>query len=79
MTVDALDTGWSADVYVADAPASTLAGWGKARASKQGLGKHATFDLGSAHGKAVLLWITHLPQAPSGGGFALRVSEVRLA
>jgi eukaryotic-like serine/threonine-protein kinase len=72
--VDSPDTGWSAAVYVADNPASTLAGWGKPRATGADLGTHARLTLSSpASGRYVLLWITRLPASGK-----LKVSEVRV-
>ena len=55
------DRGWVFSVYVADQPASTLAGWGQPVAS----GVHVTgdvtpVDLKGASGAAVLVWITDL-------------------
>ncbi|MCU1485065.1 MAG: hypothetical protein JWN67_1811 [Actinomycetia bacterium] len=58
LVVDSPSTGWTASVYVADEPATTLAGWGK---PVGGLGEKRTLSLTGHHGGAVLLWITHLP------------------
>ena len=51
-------SGWSADVYVAEGPASELAGWGQPVASRDNISGDADFDLRGAEGGAVLLWIT---------------------
>jgi hypothetical protein len=58
LVVDSPSTGWTASVYVADEPATTLAGWGKPVGA---LGEKRTLSLTGHHGGAVLLWITHLP------------------
>jgi serine/threonine-protein kinase len=66
--------GWSAQVYVADAPKTTAppGDWGDAVATAQADG-NATFDLKGRQGGAVLVWITQLD--PSGG---VTVSDARL-
>ena len=50
--------GWAAQVYVADAPAPDLAGWGEPRATASALSGSHTFDLDGADGSAVLVWLT---------------------
>jgi eukaryotic-like serine/threonine-protein kinase len=50
--------GWAAEIYVADAPAPDLAGWGEVRASGTGLTGDHTFDVDGADGSAVLVWLT---------------------
>jgi len=57
---DAAFTGWSASVYVADAPAGDLAGWGEPVRSKEGVEGTTSFDLSGEQGGAVLLWFTDL-------------------
>ena len=73
--IDTAEGGWSADVYVADGSADSLAGWGAPRASIHDAGASARLDLGAPPpvGSAVLVWFTHLP--PSG---RVTVDEVRL-
>ena len=65
--VEAGNTGWAAQVYVADAPSDSLDGWGEPVAEGGDLGGRAEFDLSGRSGAAVLLWITDLgtgaPQA----------------
>lgn len=62
VVVDTDAEGWSADIFVADAPGATLETWGPVQASGTDLGTTARFDLASsASGAAVLVWITHLP------------------
>ena len=51
-------TGWAAEVYVAEAPAPDLAGWGGPRASGSALSGDHTFDVDGADGTAVLVWLT---------------------
>ena len=53
--------GWNVEVYVADAPQSTLAAWGDAVDNKSGVGSSpVSFDLDDRRGGAVLVWITDL-------------------
>ncbi len=62
LTVTSGTPGWTADVYVAAAPASDLAGWGQPVATGQAMGAETTVDLGGADGAAVLIWVTGLPE-----------------
>ena len=50
-------SGWELEIYVANAPAAELSGWGEplATAAVQG---QATLDLEGAEGTAILVWIT---------------------
>lgn len=57
ITVDSPSTGWQASVYLAEHPATTLAGWGKPVGE---LGAKHTLDLGGRRAGAVLIWITRL-------------------
>ena len=68
-------TGWSAEVYVADAPAVDLGGWGSPVATQEAVEGTATFDLSGLNAGAILLWITDLG---SGAPEAV-VDEVGLA
>lgn len=52
--------GWGAEVYVADGPATDLAGWGEPVAGRADIGGDGRFDLGGRDGAAVLVWITDL-------------------
>lgn len=56
--------GWSAQVFVADAPGDTLDAWGEPVSSGDDIPGNATFELDGAEGRAVLLWITQLGGAP---------------
>jgi hypothetical protein len=60
LSVSAPSSGWSAQVYVADAPKATLAEWGQAVTSQDGISGSTAFDLSGKEGAAVLLWITRL-------------------
>jgi hypothetical protein len=72
--VDARESGWSASIYVADAPGSSLSEWGDPVATGQDLGTSARFEIiPPRRGGAVLLWITHLPSSGR-----LSVAEVRV-
>lgn len=75
LVVQSGSSGWSAQVYVADEPASSLDGWGEPVDEKDGIDGDASFDLGGADGRAVLLWITRLPSSPP----VLEVSELTLS
>jgi hypothetical protein len=68
------DSDWSAEIYVADSPASSLGLWGSPVASGNNLGTSATFDFGSRSAGAVLIWITRVPASGR-----LDIAEVRVA
>jgi serine/threonine-protein kinase len=70
--VDAQASGWSAQIYAADEPATSLAGWGAPLADGEDLDALARFDL-DGQGGAVLIWITLLPDSGQ-----LEVSEIRI-
>lgn len=73
--VTAGGTDWSAEIYVATSPASTLGGWGSSVASLEGLGATAVFDFDAVGDVgAILLWITRVPSNPN----RLDVLEVRV-
>lgn len=56
---------WSAQVYVADRPGTTLADWGRPVAQITKATGNATAALDGAKGRYVLLWITDLGNGPS--------------
>ncbi|MGI8685343.1 MAG: protein kinase domain-containing protein [Acidimicrobiales bacterium] len=58
LTVTSPTSGWAAEVYVADRPATDLAGWGEPAAEKSDISGDAEIDLGGRKGAAVLVWIT---------------------
>jgi hypothetical protein len=66
-------SGWSASIYLADSPASTLADWGQPVASQSGISGQASFDLHGRKAGAVLVWITEL-----GPDLTVKVNGVRL-
>ena len=70
--VDTQASGWSAQIYVADEPGTTLPDWGAPVADGEDLGTAASFDL-DRQGGAVLIWITRLPDSGQ-----LEVSEIRI-
>jgi serine/threonine-protein kinase len=75
VVVDTEEEGWAGQIYVADAPADTLAGWGDPVAEGDALGSSTTFTLDpSRRGIAVLLWITGLPDSGR-----LTIREARVA
>jgi serine/threonine-protein kinase len=58
---------WAASVYVAPAGGavpSTLDGWGRPVDQRSGIDGDGVFDLDGTRGRAVLLWITDLGDAP---------------
>jgi len=65
LTVTSPSKGWSAEIYVADAPKAVLQpDWGDAVASKTGIDAGTTtFSLHGRQGGAVLIWITDLGPA----------------
>jgi len=69
------ESGWRGEIYVADSPATTLAGWASSVAGgDEDLGTDTVFHLDPARsGGAVLLWITRVPE-----GNRLEVLEVRV-
>ena len=67
LTVTSATSGWTADIYVANAPAADLLGWGKPVAHKEGIAAGTTtFDLGGHEGGAVLIWFTNLGNGSPG-------------
>ena len=74
LVVSSSSRGWSARVFVADSPKSTLAEWGDSLASKNNINStETTFDLEGRTGTAVLLWITDL-----GRGNQVALGEVEV-
>ena len=72
--VDTEESGWNAQIYVADSAADSLAGWGSPVASGDGLGTSAHFGIDPSHsGGAVLVWFTRLPSSGK-----LSVDEIRV-
>jgi hypothetical protein len=59
LVIRGANSGWTASVFVADSPAVTLGGWGKAVATLRADGE-TTVDLDGHRGAAVLLWITNV-------------------
>jgi len=74
VTVLAAGNPWDAEIYIGDGSATTLDQWGEPVARATGLGERATFDVDRKTGRAVLLWITHLP--PSG---QLAIAELNVS
>jgi len=73
VTVTSATRGWSAQIFLADAPKSTLQAWGSPVVSNNDVGGGQTsFDLGGRSAAAVLLWITDLGDANS----LVSISEV---
>ena len=69
--------GWDAEIYVADGPRSTLAGWGEPVASLRADGEVTAVDLTSpVPGRAVLVWLTSLPR--DGGEWSASIGDLRV-
>ena len=69
--------GWTAQVYVADSPRSTLEAWGSPVATVRAEREVTAVDLtAAAPGKAVLLWLTSLPR--DGGEFSAEIGDLRV-
>jgi hypothetical protein len=73
--LDTEEGGWSAEVYVADDPADTLAGWGAPRASIEDAATSARIELDTPPpaGSTVLVWFTSVPSSGR-----ITVDEVRV-
>jgi serine/threonine-protein kinase len=74
LTASSPTSGWSAAVYVADAPADTLEGWGEPVVAREGIDGDAAFDIDGASGRAVLLWFTQLGEPP----YVMQIDELAL-
>ncbi len=75
VSFDSPDSGWAASVYVAAAPADTLAGWGTPAASGADLQTQATLPLDPPQsGRYVLVWFTTLVEQD--GSYRVRINEV---
>jgi hypothetical protein len=72
--LDTEEGGWSAEVYVTDAPGDSLAAWGSPAGSVEDAGSKERIELGdTASGSSVLLWFTRLPTSG-----IVAVDEVRV-
>jgi tRNA A-37 threonylcarbamoyl transferase component Bud32 len=64
VSVTAQETGWSAEIYVADEPGASLGDWGEPRASVSEGGTSAELEVApDTRGRYVLLWLTRLPSS----------------
>ncbi len=74
---DSPTNGWKAAIYVADAPADSLAGWGEPVATAEGLPSgSSSIDLDGADGSAVLVWI--LDRGDATGRESAELREIRV-
>ena len=73
VVVTTLDNGWSAQIYVADQPGSTLASWGPVRTAGNNVPAVNTFKLNNTHGQYVLIWCTQLPTTDK-----LQIGDVKI-
>ncbi|MGQ0434440.1 MAG: protein kinase domain-containing protein [Microthrixaceae bacterium] len=77
LEVDSPTNGWRALIYVRDAPADSIAGWGEPVATTDGLPPGTNkIALDGARGAAVLIWIIDRGDGP--GRAAAEIQEVRL-
>jgi hypothetical protein len=77
LEMDSPTNDWRVAVYVADAPAADLAGWGEPVATSAGIpAGTSTIDLDGARGSAVLIWI--LDRGDASGRAAAEIQEARL-
>jgi hypothetical protein len=61
LVVDSPTNAWSATVYIADSPGSSLESWGQPVAQHGSMAPgQTTFDLDGRRGRYILLWITDL-------------------
>lgn len=76
LVISSPSSGWAAEVYVADAVAGDLTGWGEPVDAAEGLSGTVAFDLDGRRGGAVLLWITGLAGPDDDGRFRVQVADV---
>ncbi len=76
LAVSSPTTGWSASVYVADAPGAGIADWGAPVDSVSDVGGDVDIDLHGAEGRAVLLWITDPGNGPA--PFRIEIGELTI-
>jgi serine/threonine-protein kinase len=68
---------WRAVIYVADAPADSLAGWGDPVTTTEPLAAGTSnIDLGGAHGAALLVWI--IDRGDEAGRASAAIAEARV-
>lgn len=74
VTVYAVEAGWNAQIYAADAPSATLAGWGHPVAIGTNLTTTAEFSVRpGTRAHVVLIWLTYLPV-----GGKLDIAEIQV-
>jgi eukaryotic-like serine/threonine-protein kinase len=77
LEVDSPTNDWHAVIYVADAPADSLAGWGEPVETTEGLPAGPNvIDLHGQRGSAVLIWIVDRGDAP--GRAPAEIQDVRV-
>jgi len=78
VTVDAVQSGWSAQIYVSTKDPSQLTNldeWGSPVANAPDVGPSHTFEFGGTKARSVLVWFTKLPTGDDGSQY-LQVAEV---
>jgi serine/threonine-protein kinase len=79
VSVDTNQTGWGAEIYVSDQPATSLtrlSDWGPVRAKGSDLPRQHTFETSGVTGRSVLLWLTELPAGQNNNGETKHFVEV---
>jgi eukaryotic-like serine/threonine-protein kinase len=61
VTITALESGWSGEIYVADQAGSSLEAWGPPRATGNDVAATHAFPVDTVRGQYVLIWCTNLP------------------
>lgn len=82
LTVQSPTNDWAMQVFVADAPATDVGGWGTPVASKDHIpAGTTTVDLGGHRGSVVLVWITDLGDGSGdqGGRIHARIAEISIS
>ena len=78
VAIETANTGWSGEIFVANAPQSALAAWGASVGSITSSQGNATVDLTGLTGGAVLVWFTDLGDKPP-PGIRMEISRIEVS
>ena len=78
VAIETANTGWSGEIFVANAPQSALAAWGASVGSITSSHGNATVDLTGLTGGAVLVWFTDLGDKPP-PGIRMEISGIEVS
>ena len=78
VAIETANTGWSGEIFVANAPQSALAAWGASVGSITSSQGNATVDLTGLTGGAVLVWFTDLGDKPP-PGIRMEISGIEVS